>query len=119
MIKEFSTIRLISNDLQKSKIWYKAFLQIEPQEEMEDFVSFRVAGVNFDIVLPDLKNPFSEGGSIGYWLVDNIDAVIDRVQVMGGEIYRGPLSVIETNRRIVQIKDPCGNVLGFESIGLK
>lgn len=114
-IKEFSTLRLLSNDVSKSRDWYKSLFNQDPIHDTDNFVSFKVAGVFFDITSPDAKNPFSSGGSIGYWLVENIDEAIARVKELGGEVFRGPLKVQEINRIIVQIKDPFGNVIGFES----
>lgn len=114
-IKEFATIRLLSNDVLKSRDWYESLFNQKPIEDTENFVSFKIAGVNLDITAPDMKNPFSTGGSVGYWLVDNIDQVLERAKELGGELYRGPLKIPETNRVIIQIKDPFGNVIGFES----
>jgi predicted enzyme related to lactoylglutathione lyase len=114
-IKGFSTLRLLSNDVSKSRDWYKSLFNQDPIKDTENFVSFKVAGVFFDITSPDAKNPFSSGGSIGYWLVENIDEAIARVKELGGEVFRGPLKIQEINRIIVQIKDPFGNVIGFES----
>lgn len=114
-IKEFTTIRILSNEVSKSRDWYKSLFNQDPIEDTENFVSFKIAGVFFDITTPDAKNPFSSGGSIGYWLVDDIEQVLTKVKEIGGDLYRGPLTVKETNRIIMQIKDPFGNVIGFES----
>lgn len=114
-IKEFSTIRIFSNDLQKSRDWYKAFFGLDPIEDSEFFVSFKIGQFNFDITIPDHKNPFSSGGSVGYWLVGNIETVVKKAEDLGGKLYRGPLVVPEIQRTILQIQDPFGNIIGFES----
>lgn len=44
-----------------------------------------------------------------------IHPVLERVKTLGGELYRGPLKVVETQRIIMQIKDPFGNIIGFEA----
>lgn len=113
-VKEFATVRIFSNDVLKSKEWYKSLFNQEPIEESDIFVSFKIAGVCLDITLPDAKNPFSSGGSIGYWYVDDIYKVLEVVKQIGGQLYRGPLKVPETQRTIMQVKDPFGNVIGFE-----
>jgi predicted enzyme related to lactoylglutathione lyase len=77
--------------------------------------SFKINETYFDISLADTKSPLSTGGSVGYWLVDNLEGVIKRAQELGGSIYRGPLRVPEIQRTIVQIQDPYGNVIGFEA----
>lgn len=114
-IKEVSAIRIFSNDIKKSCTFYKALFNQEPIEELEFFVSFKVGGSCFDITVPDAKNPFSQGGSVGYWLVDDVQVVLKKVEELGGKLYRGPLKVPETQRTIMQIQDPFGNVVGFES----
>ncbi len=34
---------------------------------------------------------------------------------IGGQVYRGPLKVLEIQRTILQIQDPFGNIIGFEA----
>ena len=114
-IKEFATIRLCSPDVAKSRDWYQRLFGITPVEDIENFVSFKINGTCLDITLADSKSPLSTGGSVGYWLVDNLDIAIGRAVELGGSIYRGPLKIEEVRRTIVQIKDPLGNVIGFEA----
>ena len=114
-IKEVSAIRIFAKDLKKSRDWYQSLFNQEPTEDLEFFVSFNVGGTCFDITVPDAKNPLSSGGTVAYWLVDDIESVLKRVEELGGKLYRGPLKVSETQRVIMQIQDPFGNVLGFES----
>lgn len=114
-VRSFSTIRIFSNDLQKSRDWYILFFGQQPIVDLEKFVSFFIADTKFDITLPDQKNPFSVGGSVGYWLVDDINLVLQKTERLGGKLYRGPLKVSEIRRQIIQIQDPFGNILGFES----
>jgi predicted enzyme related to lactoylglutathione lyase len=114
-VKEFSGIRIFSNDLKASRDWYKALFGLEPLEDLEFFVSFKINGTCFDITVPDAKNPYSSGGSVGYWLVDDLAPVLKRVEELGGKLFRGPLKVPEIQRTILQIQDPLGNVMGFEA----
>ena len=114
-IKSFATVRICSTDVAKSRDWYKRLLNIDPVEDIENFVSFKIRGICIDISLADSKSPSSTGGSVGYWLVDDLDKAIRKAVEIGGEVYRGPLKVSEVQRTIVQIKDPCGNVIGFEA----
>jgi predicted enzyme related to lactoylglutathione lyase len=114
-VLEFSTLRISSVDVARSREWYEAFFGIAPFEVLEHFVSFKINSTCLDIVLADEKSPYSPGGSVGYWLVDSIESVISRAEELGGEVYRGPLRVDEIQRTIVQIMDPIGNVMGFEA----
>jgi predicted enzyme related to lactoylglutathione lyase len=112
---KFSTIRISSSDVSRSSDWYQQLFEIKPIEELSNFVSFNISDVCLDIALADPLSPSSVGGAVGYWQVDNLDQVISRAIALGGEIYRGPLRVEEIQRTIVQIKDPVGNVIGFEA----
>lgn len=113
-ICHFATIRLSSENVQKSKEFYSGLFSIDPIEEMENFVSFKLTNTLLDISLADEKSPMSKGGSVGYWLVDDLDKVIKKATALGGLVYRGPLRVEEIKKTIVQILDPVGNVVGFE-----
>lgn len=59
--------------------------------------------------------PVSLGGTVGYWLVDNLDDLLEKIKKLGGKVYRGPLTVPKIQRAIVQIQDPFGNIIGFEA----
>lgn len=114
-VKSFATLRMSVSDIQKSRDWYRAFFGIEPVEDLENFVSFRIGDTLFDLSVADKKSPLSTGGSVGYWLVDSLDEAIEKAKSLGADVYRGPLRVDEVQRTIVQIKDPQGNVFGLEA----
>lgn len=60
----------------------------------------------------DPKRPAGVGGSVTYCSVDSLDPAIERFADNGAAIYRGPLR-IEDGRRLCQLRDPYGNVLGL------
>ncbi len=108
------TLRLISNDTSKSRKFLQELFEIQPIEVQQNFVSFLIGNSILDICLEDYKNPSSSGGTIAYWQVEDLEFFIQKVRKLGGEVFRGPLEVKETNTKIVQIKDPCGSVIGLE-----
>ncbi|MBK7890321.1 MAG: VOC family protein [Bdellovibrionales bacterium] len=110
-----ATIRLLSRDLKKSREFYRSLFDTEPVEDSDSFASFRLGNSHFDIAIADAKNPVSQGGSVGYWFVDDLGAMLKRASELGASIYRGPLPVPEIQRTIVQIQDPCGGIVGFEA----
>lgn len=114
-IKSFSAIRLSVINVAQSCEWYCTLFDVESIERSEKFASLMIGGANFDISLADELSPLSTGGSIGYWLVDDLDNLLVKVRELGGVVYRGPLKVSEIQRTIVQIKDPFGGVVGFEA----
>ncbi|MEK7355448.1 MAG: VOC family protein [Bdellovibrionota bacterium] len=113
-VSEFATIRLCVADVKQSKNWYAEFFGTQPVEDLENFVSFKIAGTCLDLAVADEKSPLSKGGSVGYWLVDDFEAAITYAIELGGKVYRGPLKVPEVRRIIAQIEDPYGNVVGIE-----
>lgn len=114
-IKGFSTLRLSVVDVAKSCAWYARFLGIEASYVDPDFASFNVAGVQLDLCTADGRSPVSAGGSVGYWLVEDLDIAVARAKELGAAVYRGPLRVEEVRRSIVQVADPYGNVFGLEA----
>jgi predicted enzyme related to lactoylglutathione lyase len=114
-IKSFSTVRIFVTNVRESRDWYKSFFNQDPVEEIDNFVSFNINGTCFDIALADAKNPYSYGGCVGYWLVDNLDSLLARVERLNAKVYRGPMRVPEIQRTILQIQDPFGNLIGFEA----
>ena len=114
--EKFSSIRIFVENISESREWYKKLFKIDPFENSDDFVSFRICDVSFDICLADDQSPKSTGGAVGYWLIDNMDELISDVRNLGAVIYRGPLYVKETQTNIIQIQDPFGNIIGFEAV---
>ncbi|MFD0267874.1 VOC family protein [Streptomyces sp. NPDC127106] len=54
-----------------------------------------------------------EGSTIPYWSVDDLDSERQRLPDEGCTPHRGPLDV-DPGRRICQLTDPFGTVLGFD-----
>lgn len=117
-IKKFSALRMCVSDIKRSRDWYSTYFDIEPIEDLVDFVSFKIEGVVLEITKADTKSPLSPGGSVGYWLVGDFKDAINKAVGLKATIYRGPLQVKETNSTIIQLKDPFGNVFGLEAEGL-
>ena len=77
----------------------------EPVDDSPDFVSFQLGSCRLEICLADPKSPASAGGSVGYWLVEDINAAIAAARAIGAEIHRGPLRVPELRRTIVVVRN--------------
>ncbi len=56
-IKAFATIRISVSNITQSRDWYKALFNLEPIEDAENFVSFKIGNTCFDISLADSKSP--------------------------------------------------------------
>ncbi len=108
------TCLLFVADIQKSKEFYENLFQQKPVEDLPKFTAFQFGETFFNLHLADRLSPMSTGGSVGYFWVENLDEWIKRALELGACIWRGPL-VIKDGWTIVQIQDPFGNVIGFES----
>ncbi len=113
-VKSFATIRLCVSDVEGCGNWCGAFFGVKPIEDLEGFISFKIGETTLDICIADAKSPESSGGSIGYWLVDDLNKAVEKAKTLGGKVYRGPLRVEEVKRTIVQIMTPYGGVVGLE-----
>lgn len=111
---KLKTLRLCVNDLAASKKFYRDFFGVPAHEEDGNYVSFDLAGTRLEMVTADDKNPASTGGSIGYFEVASIGAVLEKARQLGASVWRGPLKVNDDGWTIVQIKDSAGNIIGFE-----
>ena len=60
----------------------------------------------------EAKNPLG-GSTVPYWRVDDLEAALTAVLKAGGRRHRGPLD-LEDGRRIAQVVDPFGAVVGFD-----
>lgn len=114
-VEKFITNRIFVTDVRNSRDWYKSFFGVEPIEDLDNFVSFKIADTCFDISLADEKSPPSRGGTVGYWLVDDLEGAIEHAVGLGARVYRGPLKVSEVQRTIVQLLEPHGSVFGLEA----
>lgn len=108
-----ASVRICVPDVAASRDWYAQFLNAAPFEDLAGFAAFRIGTHRFEIVRADGKNPASVGGTIVYWQVHDLDAMVARAQSLGGRLYRGPLDI--GGVRIAQVMDPHGSVFGLSS----
>jgi predicted enzyme related to lactoylglutathione lyase len=96
-------------DVDEAVAWYRQVLDGEVDRTGLPTV---VAGeVELGFHPADAKTPAGVGGAVAYCRVDSLDMALDRFTSAGATLYRGPLT-IEDGRRICQVRDPFGNVLG-------
>ncbi len=111
----FSTLRMVVSNVEAAKDWFHSFTGLAPIEDSPNFVAFQLGTSTLEILLADEKNPASFGGSIGYWMVKDLDKAIAKAESLGAEVYRGPLYVSEINKTICQISTPFGANIGLEA----
>lgn len=59
-----------------------------------------------------VKNP-PGASTVPYWEVDDLDRALARLEAAGAARHRGPLT-IDPARRIAQVQDPFGAVIGLQ-----
>jgi predicted enzyme related to lactoylglutathione lyase len=94
--------------------WYEqAFPLATRQKSMEnDFEFLRIGSVQIELVQADEKVSSGPSGTVVYWQVASIAEEVKRLEVLGGKLYRGPLS-IEDSLSMCQVQDPWGNCIGL------
>jgi predicted enzyme related to lactoylglutathione lyase len=100
-------------DLQPGVAWYRALLGSDPIEVHAQLAMFQVGDARLTVHINDDYN-VSAGvaGSIAYWDVDDVDAVVAGCLDRGGSAHRGPKTIF-SGERLCQVLDPFGNLVGF------
>lgn len=97
-------------DVEAAVAWYQQVLSGTVERSRLPTV---VAGhVHLGFHPADAQTPAGIGGVVPYCGVESLDGLVQRFVDAGASIYRGPLT-IEDGRRICQVRDPFGNVLGL------
>ena len=106
-----------SDDLDAAVDWYRILLGTEPIDVHEQLAAFDVSGTRLTVHITDTYNrPAGTAGSVSYWDVSDVDAVVAGCVDRGGVVHRGPKSVF-TGERLCQVLDPFGNLIGFRQPG--
>ncbi|MCK9931398.1 glyoxalase [Frankia sp. Mgl5] len=111
-----TTVMTFADDPETSARWWAGILDVEVHLDIDGdavYAWLNVAGVELGFhQADDERNP--RGGSpVVYWAVTDLDAVRGQLLNAGCRHHRGPLTVTE-GRRICQIIDPFGTVIGLE-----
>jgi predicted enzyme related to lactoylglutathione lyase len=117
MLRGFATISYFAEDLDAAKAWYTELLGIEPYFEVPGgYIEFRVGDYRHELGIVqggwarhDLGA--APGGTIMYWHVDDLDAVIERLEALGAKAYE-PRTKRGEGFETASFLDPFGNVLG-------
>jgi predicted enzyme related to lactoylglutathione lyase len=117
MLGSIRTVMVFAADPQASAQWWGDLLGAPVKTDVSDSGTV-YAWVEHDGVemgfhpVDDEHNP--RGGSpVVYWSVDDLGQVRERLLAAGCEHHRGPLQV-EPGRRIAQLRDPFGTVIGID-----
>jgi predicted enzyme related to lactoylglutathione lyase len=101
-------------DREQGLAWYEeAFPQAKRRRSDEDDFEFLQLGeIQIEVVAADEKVTFGPSGTVVYWQVTSIAEEVERLLLIGGQLYRGPMR-IEANLSMCQVQDPWGNCIGL------
>jgi uncharacterized glyoxalase superfamily protein PhnB len=105
-------------DVVAATAWYGELLGTEPVEAYRDrLATFAVGGTRLTLRDNDDYNEnASTAGTVPYWDVDDVDAVVAACVQRGAAVHRGPATIF-TGDRLCQLRDPFGNLLGVRQAG--
>ena len=96
-------------DLDAAVEWYAARLGSQPTIRGGALVAFDLGGSRLTLHQVDELNTAGPSGTVPYWTVPDVDAVVAEWTANGAKAHRGPKSVF-TGERLCQLEDPFGNL---------
>jgi predicted enzyme related to lactoylglutathione lyase len=108
-----STVRLHAEDLPTARAWYADLLGAQPYVTRDEYVEWRVGPHDHELGILDLRwAPHGQGGSVTYWLVDDVEAALADLLARGATA-REELRDFGGGYRGAVVRDPFGNALGI------
>lgn len=120
MFNGIRAVMVFAEDPEASARWWAGVLEAEVHVDVDErggavYAWIDVAGVEFGFHPLDEERNKRGGSPVPYWAVDEFDTVRRRLLDAGCAHHRGPLDVGDgTGRRIAQLTDPFGNVIGID-----
>lgn len=117
MFRNVRIVMVFTTAPEASARWWGELLDVPVKTDVSDsgavYAWVESGGVELGFhPADDERNP--RGGSpVVYWGVDDVDQARARLLAAGCEPHRGPLT-IESGRRIAQVRDPFGTIVGIE-----
>lgn len=108
MIQGLRTLIYNVDDLDRAKEWYTTVLGHGPYFDEPFYVGFNVGG--FELGLdPDMSGVTKGTSQTGYWGVENIEEVFERIKATGAEVV-SDIRNVGGDIKVASFKDPSGNV---------
>ncbi|MFG2564686.1 VOC family protein [Streptomyces sp. NPDC048567] len=120
MFNGIRAIMIFTADPDTAASWWGKVLDAEVHRDVNEnngdvYAWLDIAGIEFGFHPLDEKHNKRGGSPVPYWSVDDVDAARQRLLDAGCTHHRGPLDVGDgTGRRIAQLQDPFGNVIGLD-----
>ena len=106
------TVAYEVDDLEKAKEWYSQVLGFGPYFDEPFYVGFNVGGFELGLHPVEEDAPLGAGGTLAYWGVEDIEAVMARLEELGAPVHSEVQDVGE-GILVASVIDPFGNLLGI------
>ena len=100
------------DDLDAAVEWYEARFGYQPAIRGGALVAFDVGGSRLTLHRVDELNTPGPSGTVPYWTVPDVDAIVAEWTAHGAITHRGPKTVF-TGERLCQLLDPFGNLFAI------
>lgn len=111
MIQGLRTLIYNVDDLDKAKEWYTSVLGFGPYFDEPFYVGFNVGG--FELGLdPDMSGVTKGNSETGYWGVENIEEVFEKIKATGAEVV-SDVKDVGGGIKFASVKDPSGNTFAI------
>ncbi|MFD0166327.1 VOC family protein [Streptomyces decoyicus] len=118
MFTGIRTVMIFSEDPEKSARWWSHVLDTPVHRDVAGtnvYTWLDVAGIELGFHMLDEQRNKRGGSPVPYWSVKHLDTAREKLLNAGCTHHRGPLDVGDgTGRRIAQLVDPFGNIIGID-----
>ncbi len=122
-LRGMATVNYWADDVKAAREWYTELLGIEPyfQNPNKDnpaYVEFRLGDYQAELGIVDRRYAAQGtqpgvGGALLFWHVDEIEAVLERLKVMGAKEHEPITKRGDSGFVTASVIDPFGNILGI------
>jgi predicted enzyme related to lactoylglutathione lyase len=112
MLLGLRTVVYEVDDLEKAKEWYSQVLGFGPYFDEPFYVGFDVGGFELGLHPVEEEAALGAGGTLAYWGVADIEAVMNRLEELGAPVHSEVQDVGE-DILVASVIDPFGNLLGI------
>jgi predicted enzyme related to lactoylglutathione lyase len=103
------------DDLDRATAWYAEGLGRQPVTTREQLATFEIGDGALARLTVHRSDEYSDAGprgTVAYWDVDDVNALVTDWTAHGAVAHRGPKTVF-SGERLCQLRDPFGNRIGL------
>ncbi|GAB2186056.1 VOC family protein [Roseibium sp. LAB1] len=111
-------VYVLSDDLKRSRGFYKNIFSADPTIETDVFIGFDVAGGLFAVISKQTFAPDAKlgGNAVPYIKVEDIQAAHRHVDTIAPEAIKTPGLISEGPISLFKFTDPDGNIIEYYSL---